>query len=183
MSYQQGYPQGGYGAPPQGYGAPPPPAAYAGIGKRFLAVIIDGLLQGLGQLPGWIVYFIVVAGAVSTAPSSGQLSNEASAALTLGMLVAVGLICIGGLIVALYNIYLLGRDGATLGKRWMKIKVLDPQMQPLGFGKAFLRELIKGLIGGIPCVGWILLLWPLWDAEKQGLYDKIFSTHVFDAPA
>ena len=78
----------------------------------------------------------------------------------------------------LYNIYLLGRDGSTLGKRWMKIKVLDPQAQPLGFGKAFLRELVK-LVLGNAC--FILLLWPLWDQEKQGLWDKVFSTHVYNA--
>jgi uncharacterized RDD family membrane protein YckC len=88
---------------------------------------------------------------------------------------------VGSLIVGIYNIYLLGRDGATLGKRWMKVKVLDPSGQPLGFGKAFLRELVKGLVGGIPCIGWVLLLWPLWDKEKQGLWDKVFSTHVYDA--
>jgi uncharacterized RDD family membrane protein YckC len=80
--------------------------------------------------------------------------------------------------VALYNIYLLGRDGATMGKRWMGLKVLDPSGQPLGFGKAFLRELVKGAVGGV-CA--ILLLWPLWDQEKQGLQDKVFSTHVFNA--
>jgi hypothetical protein len=25
------------------------------------------------------------------------------------------------------------------------------------------------------------LLWPLWDEQKQGLQDKMFGTHVFDA--
>jgi len=25
------------------------------------------------------------------------------------------------------------------------------------------------------------LLWPLWDDQKQGLQDKIFSTHVYEA--
>ena len=84
----------------------------------------------------------------------------------------------GALGLGLYNIYLLGRDGASLGKRWMKIKVLDPSGQPLGFGKAFLRELVKNVVGNV-C--FILLLWPLWDQEQQGLYDKVFSTHVYDA--
>jgi uncharacterized RDD family membrane protein YckC len=88
-----------------------------------------------------------------------------------------GVAAIGVLAVWLYNIYLLGRDGASLGKRWMGVKVLDPSGQPLGFGKAFLRELVKYVVGNV-CV--ILLLWPLWDNEKQGLYDKLFSTHVYE---
>lgn len=78
----------------------------------------------------------------------------------------------------IYNIYLLGRDGATLGKRWMKIKVLDQNNQPLGFGKAFLRELVKGILGNL-C--FLLYLWPLFDDQKQGLHDKILSTHVYEA--
>jgi uncharacterized RDD family membrane protein YckC len=153
------------------------------VGKRFVAALLDGLLVCVGMLPGWVVIIIVMVGAA--AESSGrpgsQPSDAASAAIGLGVVAGYGLLLVGYLIVWLYNIYLLGRDGATLGKRWMKIKVLDPQGQPLGFGKAFLREIVKGIVGGIPCIGWVLLLWPLWDAEKQGLYDKLFSTHVYDA--
>jgi len=78
---------------------------------------------------------------------------------------------------ALYNVYLLGRDGATLGKRWMNIKVLDANLQPLGFGKAFLRELVKGILGNL-C--FLLYLWPLFDDQKQGLYDKMLGTHVYE---
>jgi uncharacterized RDD family membrane protein YckC len=85
---------------------------------------------------------------------------------------------VGILAVWLYNCYLLGRNGATMGKRVMKVKVLDPQGQPLGFGKAFLRELVKYALGSF-C--FILLLWPLWDEQKQGLQDKIFNTHVYEA--
>jgi uncharacterized RDD family membrane protein YckC len=87
-------------------------------------------------------------------------------------------IFLGVIALWLYNCYLLGRDGATIGKRLMKVKVLDAQGQPLGFGKAFLRELVKQALGGF-C--FILLLWPLWDEQKQGLQDKMLGTHVFDA--
>ncbi len=184
MSYNE--PQGGYGAPPgwgatQGYGTPPPQPVYAGMGKRLLAVIIDGILVSLGGIPGWIVIIISAVGAASTADSRGNISNDAAGAMMGGMILGYCLLFAGSLIVGIFNIYLLGRDGSTLGKRWMKIKVLDPAGQPLGFGKAFVRELVKGLVGGIPCIGWVLLLWPLWDKEKQGLWDKLFSTHVYDA--
>jgi uncharacterized RDD family membrane protein YckC len=156
-----GYQQGGYPPPGNyGYGAPP---AYADIGKRIAAVIIDVLIVIAGEIPGFIVMGI---GAAMPRDVAGLFG-------ILGYLLAI----VGGLGVALYNIYLLGRDGATLGKRFMKIKVLDPSGQPLGFGKAFVRELVKGLVGGF-C--FILLLWPLWDQEKQGLQDKVFSTHVYN---
>ncbi|HXU37834.1 MAG TPA: RDD family protein [Blastocatellia bacterium] len=181
MSYEQ--PQGGYGAPPgwgatQGYAGTPPQPVYAGMGKRFLAAIIDGFLISLGGIPGWIVIMISAVGAVSTADARGNISNDAAGAMMGGIFLGYFLLFIGSVLVWLFQIYLLGRDGATLGKRWLKIKVVDQTGQPLGFGKAFLRELVKQLLGGL-C--FLLYLWPLFDNQKQGLWDKLFNTHVYDA--
>jgi uncharacterized RDD family membrane protein YckC len=163
--------------PPPGYGAPMG-AAYASVGKRILAHIIDGFIVGLGTIPGFILMFVGVGLAASTADSRGQLSDDAAAGAVGIFLLAYAVIFLGAIALWLYNCYLLGRDGATIGKRLMKIKVLDAQGQPLGFGKAFLREIVKQALGGF-C--FILLLWPLWDDQKQGLQDKMFGTHVYDA--
>jgi uncharacterized RDD family membrane protein YckC len=174
MSYQP--PQGNYGAPPQGYGAPPP-ATYAGLGARLVAAILDGLVGCVATIPGWIIFGIATAGAVSSADPHGRMNNEAATAFFGAALLGYLVVFIGSIAVWLYNVYLLGRDGATLGKRCMKIRVQTSDGLPLGFGKAFLRELVKGFVGGC----FILLLWPLWDPEKQGLYDKLFGTHVVPA--
>ena len=148
------------------------------MGKRLGAAIIDGILVGLGGIPGWIVIMISAIGAASTADSRGQISNDAAGAMMGGIFLGYLLIFVGTIILWLFNIYLLGRDGSTLGKRWLKVKVLDPAGQPLGFGKAFLRELVKQLLGGL-C--FLLYLWPVFDKDKQGLWDKLFNTHVYDA--
>jgi len=173
MSYGGYQPQ----SPPPGYGATMG-AAYAGIGKRIVAHIIDGIIVGLGAIPGVILMFVGFGLAASTADSRGRISDDAAAGAVGIMFLAYALMFVGFIALWLYNCYLLGRDGATLGKRFMKVKVLDPQGQPLGFGKAFLREIVKQALGGF-C--FILLLWPAWDDQKQGLQDKIFSTHVYDA--
>jgi uncharacterized RDD family membrane protein YckC len=159
-----------------GYGAPIG-TAYASIGKRILAHIIDGFIIGLGAIPGFILMFVGVALAASSADSRGQVSGDVGAGALGILFFAYALIFLGIIGLWLYNCYLLGRDGATIGKRLMKIKVLDAQGLPLGFGKAFLREIVKQALGGA-C--FILLLWPLWDEQKQGLQDKIFGTHVFE---
>ena len=173
MSYGGYQPQ----PPPPGYGAPMG-AAYASVGKRILAHIIDGIFVGLGTIPGFILMLVGGGLAASTASPSGRLSDEAAAGVGMFFFLSCIVIALGTIALWLYNCYLLGRDGATLGKRMMKIKVLDGLGQPLGFGKAFLREIVKQALGGA-C--FILLLWPLWDDQKQGLQDKIFGTHVFDA--
>lgn len=179
--YQQppagGYPGSGYGAPPGGYGGQVQ-APYASVGKRIIAHILDGIIVGIGAVPGIILMIIGAGLAASTAPSRGRMSDDAAAGMVGIILLAYLVIFIGAVALWLYNCYLLGRDGATLGKRMMKIKVLDAQGQPLGFGKAFVRELVKAVLGNA-C--FILLLWPLWDNEKQGLQDKLFGTHVYEA--
>jgi len=152
--------------------------AYASVLKRIVAHILDGIIVSLGAIPGIVLMFVGIGLAASTAGPRGQLSDQAAAGAFGVMFLAYGLIALGCLAIWFYNCYLLGRDGATFGKKIMKIKVLDENGQPLGFGKAFLRELIKHVLGSA-C--FILLLWPLWDDQKQGLQDKVFNTHVYDA--
>jgi uncharacterized RDD family membrane protein YckC len=173
MSYGGYQPQ----PPPPGYGAQVA-AAYASVGKRIVAHILDGIIVSVGAIPGLLLMFVGFALATSSAGPRGQVSDQAAAGAVGIMFLAYGLMFLGSIALWLYNCYLLGRDGATFGKKIMKIRVLDQQSQPLGFGKAFLRELIKHVLGSA-C--FILLLWPLWDDQKQGLQDKIFSTHVYDA--
>jgi len=173
MSYGGYQPQ----PPPPGYGAQVG-AAYASVGKRIVAHILDGIIVSLGTVPGLLLMFVGFALAASTAGPRGQVSDQAAAGAVGIMFLAYGLMFLGAIALWLYNCYLLGRDGATFGKKIMKIKVLDQQSQPLGFGKALLRELIKHVLGSA-C--FILLLWPLWDDQKQGLQDKIFNTHVYDS--
>jgi len=163
--------------PPGGYGAAMG-AQYASILNRILAHIIDGFIIGLGALPGVILMFIGIGVAAGSASSNSRVGDSAAAGAMGVVFLAYAAIFAGVMALWLYNIYLLGRDGATIGKRIMKVKVLDPQNQPLGFGKAFLREIVKQALGGF-C--FILLLWPMWDEQKQGLQDKIFGTHVYAA--
>lgn len=185
MSYQ-GYQQPGgqppgYGQPggyqPGGYGAAPAPA-YASVGKRIVAVILDALVGLAAEIPGGIILGIGAGMLAASADSRGQVPSGEGGPALIVMMLGYAVAVLGGLAVGIYNIYLLGKRGSTLGKGWMKIKVVDPTGQPIGFWKAFGRELIKGLLAGV-CI--ILLLWPLWDAQKQGLWDKVFNTNVYDA--
>ena len=151
---------------------------YAGVGARMAAHIIDGLLVAAATIPGTIILFVFVIGASAVSGSSESSQNTAGGVAIFGVVLGYGLIFAGVLAVFFYNIFLLGRDGASLGKRWMHVKVLDAAGKPLGFGKALLREMVKGAVGGA-CV--VLYFWPAWDKESQGLQDKVFGTHVYVA--
>ena len=72
-----------------------------------------------------------------------------------------------------------GRTGMSIGKERMGIKLVGVESgAPIGGGKAFLRDLVRGLLGYVPLVPLIDLLFPLWDDKRQTLTDKILSTVV-----
>ena len=184
MGNQQGYypnypppPGPGYNPypPMYGYGVAPAlyqPGQFAGIGKRFWANLLEGVLMVAGAIPGVVVLIIGIA----IADSSRRSEQESGAVLALmGVLVMI----VGYVAVFFYNVYLLGRDGASLPKRWLGIAVLDRQGRPIGFGKALGREFLKGLFANATI---ILLMWPLWDREKQALYDKLVDANVYEKP-
>ena len=70
--------------------------------------------------------------------------------------------------------YRQGTTGSSLGKSLMKFKVVSEVTgQPIGFGMSVVRQLAH-FVDGIIC--YIGYLFPLWDAKRQTLADKIMTT-------
>jgi uncharacterized RDD family membrane protein YckC len=70
--------------------------------------------------------------------------------------------------------YRQGTTGSSIGKSIMKFKVVSEKTrQPIGFGKSIVRQLAHIVDGAICYVGY---LFPLWDAKRQTIADKIMST-------
>jgi uncharacterized RDD family membrane protein YckC len=77
------------------------------------------------------------------------------------------------------------RNGQTLGKQMLGIRVVRNTGQPMDFAWSALREvvvkgLLFGFVGGfffsIPTL--IDYLWPLWDDQNRALHDMVVTTHV-----
>jgi uncharacterized RDD family membrane protein YckC len=70
--------------------------------------------------------------------------------------------------------------GQTVGKAVMHIYVCDEESgQTIGYGRAFLRWLLPVLMTvALYVPGLLNILWPLWDAKKQALHDKVVHTAV-----
>jgi uncharacterized RDD family membrane protein YckC len=150
---QYGQPQDPYGQAP-GYGGPgysPAPASpLASWGVRVVAYIVDFAPN-------------IVLDAIG-------LSVENSSR-------AVYYICsLLGLAWVIYNRWIQGGKGQSLGKKVMHLRLIGEQTgQPIGTLMAFLRD-IAHIVDTIICfVGY---LFPLWDAKKQTLADKIVKTLV-----
>jgi uncharacterized RDD family membrane protein YckC len=70
--------------------------------------------------------------------------------------------------------YRQGTTGSSIGKSVMKFKVVSEKTwQPIGFGLSVVRQLAH-VVDLIIC--FIGFLFPLWDAKRQTLADKIMTT-------
>jgi uncharacterized RDD family membrane protein YckC len=69
-------------------------------------------------------------------------------------------------------------DGQTVGKQVARVRVLRRDGEPVGFGRAFVREVTKILFGYTGILWLIDVLWPLWQAENKALHDLIAGTRV-----
>lgn len=136
---------------------------YATFGLRFGAKLLDGVIL-------WVVQMVIgfAAGALMSVATGGAEST--------GMLVLqFGLIGFSVLINFGYNIFFIGKFGATPGKMACKIKVVMADGSPVGYGRATGRAFGE-IVSGIICyIGYLMML---WDDEKRTLHDRMVNTRV-----
>ncbi len=182
---------GGYAAPPpppyaSGYPPAPPPYGYAGrdyasfgarLGGLLLDQILYGLLVALFAVPG----IILIVQSVDDCDRIGDEIRCTSDQLNAGALAGgIALIVIGALLVGFLYLRALGRTGQTWGRQIVGIRVVrKDDGQPLGFWRAFGRQIVEGVISGNLC--FLGYLWMLWDKDKQTWHDKIVDSIVIRA--
>ena len=72
--------------------------------------------------------------------------------------------------------YLAGTTGQSWGKKVLNLRLIgEATGQPIGFGMALVRDICH-IVDSIIC--YIGFLFPLWDAKRQTLADKIVKTVV-----
>jgi uncharacterized RDD family membrane protein YckC len=164
------------------YGAAAVPN-YAGFWQRFAGWLLDqflyGLLFALFAVPAIILGFQAFDGCRTI-----RVGDEVEDIVCppgkpegglLGLSILLGVV--GVLLVTFIYLRALGRTGQTWGRQIVGVRVVRKQGdEPLGFGLAFLRQFIQGLISGSLCG--LGFLWMLWDKDKQTWHDKITGTIV-----
>jgi uncharacterized RDD family membrane protein YckC len=121
----------------------------AGVGTRFLAALIDGIIIGIP------INLVLLA---ADAPSG-----------------LVNLVILAAQF-AYFGFMESKPEGQTLGKKVMKIQVVDATtLQPGIEGRAWTRSggrILSGLVCGLG------YLWILWDKDKMTWHDKMATTRV-----
>ena len=142
--------------------------ALATPGSRLAAVLLDGLIS----MP------LVIALFVGIVLIGGNLE-------VIGISL-IGLSIILSLALGIYQLVIISRDGQSIGKRIMKIRIVkyEDNSNPGFVHAVLLRAFVNGLIGGIPLVGpFYALADPLFifGEEHRCLHDLIASTKVVQA--
>ncbi len=132
---------------------------YASFLKRLCALIIDHLLC---YIPTIALLFLLSGGLQTKKYTFEQLSTLPFA-----------------IIFTTYNVFMLTkRNGQTIGKKLLSIKVITNDGVPLTWQRALLREFLgKGIISVIFFIGY---LWALVDKRHQAFHDKIAGTFVIN---
>ncbi|MER6097146.1 RDD family protein [Streptomyces sp. NPDC001728] len=171
---------GGYGA---GYGGSDPLSGMpplAASGKRFLARFIDWLLIAIPLAIIGIPFHVY-----SRATEKGNDFGATFNSLNGGSQLAFQLITIVAYVA--YDTVMTAKNGQTLGKKWMKLRVAmlnDGSTPPMN------QSLLRAVVLWLPALICCACLWPLLilililvdKPYKQGLHDKAAKTVVVSVP-
>jgi RDD family len=157
---------GGYPPPPPSAGgyAPPPP------GPVVRALPTDSYTPWFTRVRAFVIDAVPIIILQLVNQGIMSVSRESVIGALLGFVISL-------LILAywVWNFgYRQGTTGSSIGKSVLKFKVVSEVTgQPLGFGMSLVRQ-IAHFVDAIIC--YIGYLFPLWDAKRQTIADKIMTT-------
>ena len=141
-------------------------------GTRLAAVLLDGLFFGVSIVPG-----IVALAALGPNADASQVDLAVWLGLGLGLLLFVG--------VVVANCVFLMRNGQTIAKRLLGIRVVRRDGSRCGLARIFFaRYLPVTLLGFIPFVGGLVSLVDallIFRDDRRCLHDEIADTIVVRA--
>lgn len=200
MSNSPYAPSGQLGPPPPGFATAefsrPGGRELASPGDRFLARLIDGAILMIPSLvlsaALYVPLFIWLFNSVDA--ETGEVSGNLAVIISifvLGYSVAI-LLTLG--VDYLHEVTYQHRKGQTIGKRVMKIRIVQvadgAEVEGSHLRRRWLAYQAANLVVAIPVLGWFLssvvglyswlnILWFLWDKpNKQCLHDKYAKTAV-----
>jgi uncharacterized RDD family membrane protein YckC len=159
-------------APPVAYA---PPSIYGGFWIRFLAHLIDHVILGAVAAP---LFFIMILPAVGRIVREAQQSQEPPSpelivAIISSVFIYIALAFVGQW---LYEALLTSSSWqGTIGKKVLRLKVVDEAGNRIGFGRATGRFFAKILSSMFMCIGFIMIG---FTERKTGLHDMLAGTRV-----
>jgi uncharacterized RDD family membrane protein YckC len=138
---------------------------------RLVAAILDTIIFGVMV---YAPFFVILAGA-------GQLDEPATEGNPTVLGIGVILMAVGGIAWIWLTILFVVRNGQSIAKKMVGIKVVRSDGSPASLGRIFwLRNVVNQLLGIIPFYGLIDVLFIFGD-RRRCLHDMIADTIVVRA--
>ena len=144
----------------------------ASIGRRWLAIAIDGVVVAIPTL--MLLGALGIPGDFEAALLGSDQAQAADAFSRFQR----DLLLINILVSAVYNVgFMVFFNGQTLGKIVLGMRVVKKNGKRIGWLDAALRNVLGYNLSGLFLLGY---LWALFDREKQSWHDKLAGTLVVD---
>ncbi|MBN1205551.1 MAG: RDD family protein [Myxococcaceae bacterium] len=139
----------------------------AGRGERFIANLVDQFIIFLPWFGAVFLEVLLSEANVEQGVRSGPIS-------LLGLL--------GTLAIAVYQLYLVSRNGQTIGKRMMKIRVVRTDGSRVSLGRILvLRNLIPGGLGSLCGLFSLIDALLIFNEDRRCVHDMLADTKVIKA--
>jgi uncharacterized RDD family membrane protein YckC len=159
--------------PPESAPTSAQPTGFAGGGAAATGELADWGTRAVGIIIDWAVMVAIVIVGFIVAVVIGQISSALGALLgfVFYLIAAAGW---------LYYGFLVGQKGQSPGMALMGLRCVGEETgQVIGGGMGVVRT-IAHIIDSLICyIGW---LFPLWDAKRQTISDKLLKTVVVVVP-
>ncbi len=150
----------------------PREARLASVSRRWLAIIIDGLIVG-----GMTLLLVGASGAFMTIETA-LISDDTTLISTAVSQFQNDVLRMNLLVSALYNVAFMSMfNGQTLGKIMLKLRVIKKNGRRIGILDAIIRNVFGYTISGMFLLGY---LWAMFDRDNQTWHDKLAGTLVVD---
>ena len=147
----------------------------AGFGRRWLAIMIDGVVIAIPTL------MLVGVSGISATMEAALLADDAAAMSAAFSGFQSEVVKLNLLVSAVYNVVLMRAfNGQTLGKIVLGLRVVKKNGKRIGILDALIRNVFGYTISGFFLLGY---LWALVDRERQAWHDKLVGTVVVDERA
>ena len=158
-----------------GSGLKPSTSGYrhASLISRTVAFLIDSLLLVVPLMLVFLFYISDKYGGQLIGPGIVQIIEAESPLFTVGI----------ALTFFIYFSLLEGRFQATLGKKLLRIRIVDKDFSRIGYSKAVVRNAVR-LIWDLPVLGFLLLILDVFliFSRHQRLGDMAAGTYVMRSP-
>ena len=141
---------------------------YAGFWIRFGAIFIDGIILWAVQMAVYAVFGIITAALAPSMPGKPPSTY-------FFVMSQVIITLLSFVISAAYDIWFVGRFGATPGKMACKIKIVTADGGKVSYSRALGRYFAKWISSMILGIGFLMAA---FDDEKRTLHDRICETRV-----